>query len=146
MRLIGSIRLPAERRSMFFLRGKVAPGSPALAFAALLLGLASLTSPAQAAELVAFERAGCVRCLAWEHDIAPIYPKTEEGRQAPLRRVDIAEPRPADLVGVGGVKYTPTFVLISEGREIGRIVGYTSDEFFWSELHELLARLPPERR
>jgi hypothetical protein len=136
MRLIGSIGPPDERRSMFCLRHNP------LVLAALALALASPTPLAEAAELVAFERAGCARCLAWEHDIAPIYPKTEESRQAPLRRVDITAPRPADLAGVDGVKYTPTFVLIDEGREIGRIVGYTSDEFFWSELRELLARLP----
>jgi hypothetical protein len=135
MQPIVSIGLRDERRAMFCLRHK------ALAVVVLVLGLAS-PQFAGAAELVVFERAGCARCLAWEHDIAPIYPKTEESRQAPLRRVDLAGPRPADLAGVNDVKYTPTFVLVEEGREIGRIVGYTGDEFFWPELRELLARLP----
>jgi hypothetical protein len=110
------------------------------------LGVAALSAggirPAQAAELIVFERQGCVHCMAWEREIAPIYPKTEEGKLAPLRRIDLSVPRPADLVSIGGVEYTPTFVLIEKNGEVGRLVGYTGDEFFWSELRELLSRLP----
>lgn len=97
--------------------------------------------PAAAAELIMFEAAGCPYCARWNREIAPIYPKTEEGKRAPLRRVDIAAPRPADLVGIANVVYTPTFVLLEDGKEIGRIVGYSGDEIFWSLLTELFAKL-----
>ncbi len=105
-----------------------------------VLGLA-VGFPAAAAELVMFEAAGCPYCARWNREIAPIYPKTAEGKRAPLRRVDIAGPRPADLAAVPNVVYTPTFVLIEDGREVGRIVGYSGDEIFWSLLSELFARL-----
>ena len=101
----------------------------ARALALLLVGaLAALAgaapaTPAAAAELVMFEAAGCPFCVRWHREIGPIYPKTEEGKRAPLRRVDIAAPRPADLAAVAGIVYTPTFVLLHEGREIGRLVG-----------------------
>jgi hypothetical protein len=40
---------------------------------------------------------------------------------------------------------TPTFVLIDEGREIGRMVGYQGSEFFYGLLDGLLRRLPGHR-
>jgi hypothetical protein len=106
----------------------------------LLLGLAA-GFPAAAAELIMFEAVGCPYCARWNRELAPIYPKTAEGRRAPLRRVDIAQPRPVDLAAIGNIVYTPTFVLVEEGKEIGRIVGYGGDEIFWSLLAELFAKL-----
>jgi thioredoxin-related protein len=98
--------------------------------------------PAQAAELVMFESAGCSYCLRWNREIGPIYPKTSEGRIAHLRRVDINEPRPADLAGIHGIVYTPTFVLLHNGKEVGRITGYGGEDFFWGMLAELVGKLP----
>ena len=115
----------------------------------LLLGmvvwLAAQAFPASvaAAELVMFEEAGCPWCAAWNRDIAAIYPKTAEGKRAPLRRVDLHAPWPADLPELEPVHYTPTFVLIDNGREIGRILGYPGEDFFWGLLGELIERLEP---
>jgi thioredoxin-related protein len=123
-------------------------GLPLLRVLLIVLGLFALAAPAGAAELVMFERSGCPYCTRWNREIAPLYPKTPEGRRAPLRRVDIAQPRPADLSQIGNIVYTPTFVLIEDGREIGRIVGYSGDEIFWSLLADLMAKLdhPKEPR
>ncbi len=110
-----------------------------LRFFLLLLSIAA-SFPAVAAEFVMFERAGCPYCARWNREIAPIYPKTAEGKRAPLRRVDIDAPRPADLAGIPNIVYTPTFVLIEDGKEIGRIVGYGGDEIFWSLLAEIFAK------
>jgi hypothetical protein len=112
---------------------------------AFLLVLGAGVAPAAAAELVMFEAAGCPYCARWNREIAPIYPKTDEGKRAPLRRVDIAAPRPADLAAIAGIVYTPTFVLMDGGREIGRIVGYGGDEIFWSLLTDLVAKLDPAK-
>lgn len=113
-----------------------------LAVLTALTFLGGSTPLSSATELLVFERKGCIRCLAWESEIAPVYPKTDEGRRAPLRRIDITAARPADLIEIGEVKYTPTFVLVDKGREVGRIVGYNGDEFFWAEVGELLSRAP----
>lgn len=115
---------------------------------ALLAGAGSTlpAAPAAAAELVMFERRTCPWCRAWLREIGPVYPKTEEGRRAPLRRVDLDEERPADLEHLGRVVFTPTFVLLEDGRELGRIVGYPGEDFFWGMLADLLARAPPEAR
>lgn len=107
----------------------------------LVVGLWALSTSARAAELVMFESPLCEWCEAWHAEIGPIYPKTREGRIAPLRRVDIHAPRPADLRFVRGVRFTPTFVLVHGGREVGRITGYMGEDFFWGLLDELLQRL-----
>jgi len=114
------------------------------AYFAGLVGFAVLIGPAplDAAELVMFEATGCEWCAAWDREIGIVYPRTEEGRQAPLRRVDKSQPRPADLAGLEGVVYTPTFVLMDRGKEIGRILGYPGESHFWGLLGVLLKKLP----
>ena len=107
--------------------------------AALLLTL--LFAPAHAAELVMFEQKGCVWCQKFEREIAPAYDKTEEGKRAPLRRLDIAQPAPSDLAFIKRERFTPVFVLVEDGREIGRIRGYPGDVFFWGLLANLIERL-----
>lgn len=104
--------------------------------------------PARAAELVMFERAGCVWCARWNAEVGGAYGRTAEGKRALLRRVDVAGARPADLAAIGAVAYTPTFVLFDDGREIGRIEGYSDDAFFYGYLARLLDKLKaaPGRR
>jgi hypothetical protein len=114
----------------------------------LLLALAGLflwTSLAWAAELVMFERAGCRWCEMFDREIAPIYEKSPEGRRAPLRRVDITQPMPADLGFLPVDRWTPVFVLVDDGREIGRIRGYPGEAHFWGLFGVLLQQLDESR-
>ena len=107
-------------------------------------------SNARAAELVMFEQTGCAWCEAFDREIGPIYPKTEEGLRAPLRRVDTAQKLPADLAFIEKERLTPLFVLIDRGREIGRIRGYPGEDHFWGLLGVLMKKLdasaPTEQR
>lgn len=91
-------------------------------------------------QLVMFEEDSCAWCEAWHEAIGPIYGKTDESKIAPLRRVDIHAVRPDDLKSIKGVMYTPTFVLVEDGREVGRIIGYPGEDFFWSLLGELIGK------
>ncbi len=111
---------------------------------ALVLLLAAPWGSAQAAELVLFETLGCPYCMAWDEEVGVIYHKTAEGRRAPLRRLDIGDPRPPELAALIDILYTPTFVLMDGDREVGRILGYAGEDLFWGQLGELLARLPLE--
>ena len=52
-------------------------------------GFALWPGSVEAAELVKFERRGCPWCKVWDKEIGSIYPKTEVGKRAPLRRVDL---------------------------------------------------------
>lgn len=99
-------------------------------------------SEAVAAELLMLERPGCSWCERWNSEIAPAYPNTPEGRVAPLRRVDITKPWPSDLSAIAIDRYTPTFVLVEDGKEIARLRGYPGDNFFWPLLGKMLAKLP----
>lgn len=118
------------------------------ALAAAIVGAAILSpavmgaTSARAAELVMFETAGCPWCVYWKREIAPKYPKTDEGKAAPLRLVDMRAERPADLAALAPVKAAPTFVLMHEGREIGRIVGFPGEDFFWPMLAQMLEKVP----
>ena len=103
---------------------------------------ASIPAIAHSAELIMMEQDGCGWCMRWHAEIGEAYPRTEEGRIAPLRRVDIRAPLPEDLAGLAVERFTPTFVLMDEGREIGRLRGYAGDEFFWVLLNEMLEKLP----
>lgn len=97
-----------------------------------------------AAELVMFESDDCAWCERWHQEIGAIYGKTEEARLAPLRRVDIHDRVPEDLSRLKAARYTPTFVLIQDGEEVGRILGYPGEDFFWGLLAEELSKLKPE--
>lgn len=107
-------------------------------WAAPILGSAG---GAGAAELVMFGERGCSWCARFEAEIGPIYPKTEEARRAPLRRVDLDQGVPAEFAHLRPVSFTPTFVLLEGGREIGRIQGYPGEMHFWGLLGMLLERL-----
>ena len=104
-----------------------------------VVGLIALLAafPAQAAELVMVEESGCIWCARWTDEIAPAYPKTEEGKFAPLRRVDINE-IPPELQVSRKVRLTPTFLIVNDNRELARMEGYPGDEFFWPVLAGLL--------
>ena len=107
-------------------------------FLVLSLMWAALAGAASAAELIMVERKGCHYCIAWKVDLGPIYPNTPEGKYAPLRMVDIADGMPDDIAFARKVIYTPTFVLVENNAEIGRIEGYPSEDFFWGLLNMML--------
>ena len=116
-----------------------APARLALATMAML---AIFTGPLRAAELVLFERAGCVWCDRWNSEIGLVYDKIPEGQVAPLRRVHVDRMRPPEPALASAVIYTPTFVVIDNGREIGRITGYSGNANFWGLLGRILAGMP----
>jgi thioredoxin-related protein len=95
-------------------------------------------SPLHAAELIMVERDGCAWCVIWQKQIAPIYPKTDIGKKLPLKTMNIAD-NFKEYSLKSPVRYTPTFLIIENKIEIGRIEGYASEDFFWSRL-ELLAK------
>lgn len=107
---------------------------------ALLLAALPAAAMAAPAQLWMFEKRGCPWCMRWTEDVAPAYPKTSEGAAAPLCRIDVGEELPADVTLASRVVFTPTFVLMQDGKELGRIEGYAGDTFFWPMLDALLAK------
>jgi len=116
------------------------------AAAALVLALLVPAGGARAAELLILVQPGCAWCARFDREIAPAYGRTDEGRRAPLRRVDVTQPWPEDLQAVTPDRLTPTFVLLDDnGVERGRLRGYPGDNFFWPLLSEMLAGLKPTK-
>jgi len=109
--------------------------------AVLLVAATLAAARSHGAELVMFEASYCEWCAAWHEEIGPIYPKTDEARIAPLRQVDIDDPRPDDLTDIDSIVFTPTFVLMENGQEVGRISGYPGEDHFWGLLGMLLEKI-----
>ncbi|MDH3581830.1 MAG: transcriptional regulator [Hyphomicrobiales bacterium] len=106
--------------------------------------VAGMSSVGQAAELVMFRQALCEWCEVWDDEVGVVYNKTQEGRLVPIRQIDIHDQRPDDLRSIRPVVFTPTFVLVDDGKEIGRIQGYPGEDFFWGLLNQMLGRMPAE--
>ena len=107
--------------------------------AVLALGASSLA--AGAAELLMFEDRGCGYCKRWHAEIGPGYAKSAEGRHLPLRRVNLSAGTPAGITLKRPVTITPTFVVVSHGHEVGRVVGYPGAEFFYGALGEQMGKV-----
>ncbi|MEO0818804.1 MAG: hypothetical protein AAF074_00115 [Pseudomonadota bacterium] len=115
------------------------------AIAALFLALSTLLVPAPAPageklQLLMLDQQACEWCEMWEMEVGEIYHLTDEGKLAPLRRARLHAPLPEDVTLARRVHYTPTFVLLASGREIGRIEGYPGEDFFYPMLRSLIAR------
>ena len=110
---------------------------------AIVLLVMSTAIPA--AELLVIDQDDCPYCKKFNREIAQAYPKTAEGSCAPLRRIDLHEPWPAEYSSIETQRFTPTFILINDGEEIDRLIGYPGDEHFWFLLGEMLQKLPPEK-
>jgi hypothetical protein len=111
---------------------------------ALILSLGVSIQTTRAAELIMVEGDGCPWCDAFDREIAPILARTPEGRRAPLRRIDLYKPVPADIAFLQIERLRPLFILVDQGREIGRIRGYPGPEGFWAQLSMLMDRLPKD--
>lgn len=115
-------------------------------FSALLCAawaLAALAGTARAdLELAMFEQAGCAYCIMWDNEIGPIYPKTTEGAVAPLRKFQLRETLPPEVELKSKPQFTPTFVLLRDGVEIGRLEGYPGEDFFWGLIGKMLKEQP----
>lgn len=112
------------RRPISYLAGLLLVLLPALAQAEMVLLMA--------------EEEGCAWCRRWDADIAEIYPETPEGKAAPLLRMDIRDAPPEGTELTRPLHFTPTFVLLDDGRETGRIEGYPGEDFFWGLLGMML--------
>ena len=52
----------------------------------------------------------------------------------PLQRYDLHSETPENVALSSLVGFTPTFILVEDGQEVGRIEGYPGADFFWGLL------------
>lgn len=105
-----------------------------LVFCSLFISSAGLAAEqARSLELVFITSEHCPFCKAWERDVGQIYDSTPYAQKARLRRVDLTDADSALPTGSADVFGTPTFLIVGNDTEIGRIQGYQSSEmFFWA--------------
>ena len=105
----------------------------------LIFTVPILSENLMAAELIMVEQQGCYYCEEWKDQLGHIYPKTPEGKYAPLKTFDITE-----VDGIKGLErdviFTPTFILMEKNKELGRLEGYSSEDFFWELLEGILEK------
>lgn len=100
--------------------------------------LSSNPPSAPSAELIVIEVGGCIYCRVFRRDILPAYLASPHSRNVPIRFVDYNDPGASGLPVSGPVKIVPTFIMIKDDREIGRIPGYIGrTEFFRAVTHML---------
>lgn len=109
----------------------------------VFLFLSCVAQPAVADRILLMaEEEGCYWCDQWTFEIGAIYSKTTEGQSAPLKRYDLHAGPPPDITLAMPVNFTPTFMLIQDGVEVGRIEGYPGSNFFWGLLDQLIQQAP----
>ena len=106
----------------------------------LILAISLCCKTGVAAELVMVESSGCSWCELWEEEVGVVYNRTPQGTRVPIRRLNFRKKK--SLKTQLPVTYTPTFILLNDQKEVGRITGYPGESHFWALLDELLKKLP----
>ncbi len=88
--------------------------------------------------LVMVDDPSCAYCRKWLAEVGPYYSTSRQGMRAPLVRRQQGD---AGLAPFSRLNYTPTFLLVEDGREVGRLVGYSGARQFWVDLDDLLAKV-----
>ncbi|HRD77951.1 MAG TPA: hypothetical protein PK264_18765 [Hyphomicrobiaceae bacterium] len=88
--------------------------------------------------LLMAEEPGCPYCARFHREIGEAYRNSPQGTFAPLVRRPMGHPDLARLKTPA--RYSPTFILLVDGKEVGRITGYPGSDFFWPIADALLAK------
>ncbi len=91
-------------------------------------------------KLLMFETKGCYWCEKWREEVGVIYNKTPEGKLAILQVEPLTKAAQKQYDLKSAIFYSPTFVLIDDKKEIGRIEGYPGADFFWGMLEKLIEK------
>jgi hypothetical protein len=102
----------------------------------------SIEQPGPTLELIVIEARRCPMCQLFRDEIAPVYRATARANRVPLRFVDVSFTDPATLNLVAPIEIVPTVVLMRDGVEIDRLVGYTGPAIFMNVVGRMLGDTP----
>jgi thioredoxin-related protein len=91
-------------------------------------------------ELVVFEADGCHYCEDFRRDVLPLYRASQIGRDTPLRFVNVSRSDETKMGLSGAIVMAPTVVLMHQGQEVDRIVGYTGPGNFMKLVAFMMGR------
>jgi thioredoxin-related protein len=101
--------------------------------------LVSLPTAGLTAELILVEQGACYSCVRFKKEQGDVF-DLWFGKEFPLRRVDIHGRWPYKDAGIRRPMGTPTFIVLEEGKEIGRFAGYGDSPRFWKKLDDVLTK------
>jgi thioredoxin-related protein len=90
-------------------------------------------------QLVVMEADGCIYCDIFRRDVLPSYETSERGKDMPVRFVDVNDIDKTGIELQSPIDILPTFVIVKDHREIGRIPGYMGPEDFFHSINYLLS-------
>jgi thioredoxin-related protein len=93
-------------------------------------------------QLVVMEAEGCIYCTVFRRDVLPSYEVSERGKDMPVRFVDVNDVVKSGIELVQPIDILPTFVVVKDNREVGRIPGYVGPEDFFHSINYLLSSSP----
>jgi hypothetical protein len=96
---------------------------------------------APTSELLVFEHPDCTYCRIFRSEVVPYYRQLMPGKAPPLRFIDLTSAASGEFALKGRIEAVPTAVLMKDGQEVGRIVGYWGREAFFRLLARMLARM-----
>jgi thioredoxin-related protein len=96
---------------------------------------------APTSELLVFEHSDCTYCRIFREEVLPYYRQSIAGNAPPLRFIDLTSAASGEFALKGRIEAVPTAVLMKNGQEVGRIVGYWGREAFFRLLSRMLARM-----
>lgn len=100
---------------------------------------ATIPSKAETMELVVMEAPGCTYCTLFRRDVLPSYAASQHAKEVPIRFVDLND-EAAEALGLDGpIDVVPTFVVLKNNHEVGRVPGYTGPEFFFHSINHIIS-------
>lgn len=97
------------------------------------------TTRATKFQLVVLEADGCIYCNVFRRQLLPAYEASLHGKKAPIRFIDINDPALGELGLTQPVGLVPTFVVLENNEEIGRIPGLVGRHDFFRALDYIFA-------
>lgn len=101
---------------------------------------AASSARAASVELLVFEHPDCQYCRVFRRDVLPRYQEGTVTSKTRVRFIDLEKTDTAGLNLHGGIHIVPTFVLMQNGHEVDRIVGYWAPDNFFRMLSSILDR------
>ena len=90
-------------------------------------------------QLVVMESSDCTYCTIFRRDVLPSYEASEQAKDMPVRFVDVNDINKTQIELQSPIDNLPTFVIVKDNNEIGRIPGYIGPEDFFHSISYLLS-------